>query len=689
MRRLSLIIALLLSMALVCSACSVSGIIPSKPPVVTPSPEPVMSVRASFYPVEYLDGSKLVPLYCSNGFFYCCSTVKSGEDIPKEAFSEAKKKKTDVVNDGRYDVFDTHLYKIRPNGSVFCLSEYVPVLTEENVNGWEDFCSVVSADALKVNTDGTLSMLEHVSVSGNSMPKDKTKYVQGRDYLEYDRHYYLRTLDRTGEELKSRTISASEASAMLGSYFAGRCFEIAGNSVLDSEGTVLFDFTDIGVDPSDICSPVFPDGEGYRFLCCDYDSGRRAYSYESVFVEISECSLETAGTVLLLGCEPGSVTVRLLSEIACFNRDNEEIHIRITGLDDSAADIIYTDNETCTEMAFAGRLADLYPYIDADPSFGRENFFTNIAAGAEHCGRLVSTFSGFSIDTVLGASSLVGDSCSWTYEEFRDAWGRLGWGTDAFDVYTTREDILKACLKADLSYIVSYDNAEREYNIDTDRLSQLTWFCDNFPESFDYSGRILNAGDATDMRIAGRRQMLLPFTLGSFDDVIICGYEFGEEVSFIGYPSQQGCGSVLEISTLDPGMNFSVTESCGSKDAAWKFIRRFFTGAYQTQMYKSGRFLPSDRRCFERGLKAAMSGEYAVDKKGELVHDKNGDLIFVSLGSMYLSDFSEVRYYPVSEQRAAAFRTLVETVSSTGCEIPDGTEIIEEICRQYMYGAEE
>ena len=106
-------------------------------------------------------------------------------------------------------------------------------------------------------------------------------------------------------------------------------------------------------------------------------------------------------------------------------------------------DIIALDSVPVSILAEKGLLEDLYPFIDGDPEFSREEFFPNVLALCERDGKLVSTTSGFWISTVVGASSVVGDTPGWTYEEFAAALASMPEGCRPLGAMTTRGDRYK------------------------------------------------------------------------------------------------------------------------------------------------------------------------------------------------------------------------------------------------------
>ena len=649
MKRFNLSV-LVLALSLALQGCSMSPAPPPATPEPTPEPEPEPVVITETECTEILfDGKELVPLCYSGSCFYCSSHEKTGENIPEKVLAEAKRKKITSVNDGRYDVFSPAIYKVSPNGRVARLPEYSSVPPEENTGNWKDFSSVVTLDSLRRKADGTFVAIEHTASSGNSVPADKTKLVPGKNYLEYVEHYYLRTLDKNGADLLTREISANEAKAMTG--------DSSFSSSVPAEDLEL---TDFGITKTMLCSEIHPLNreQGYRFLSGSFDSSTRKYSYELVTVKFREAGKEENYPVLRLACRNSSP--RLQEAVAAFNRESAgKAIIRIFVSDEpelpADADLLYLSVPESHSLAADGRLTNLYGFMENDKTVQPSSFMQNILEAAEFEGGLYCTCSGFGISTLIGAASVTGNRCSWNYDDFRNAWWSLGQGTDAFPLYYTADEVYAFCSQMDRNLMTPEEE------------EQLKAFCSNFPASYQCFAGYPGGADSSDLRVRSKRQMLLPAELLCFDDLVKLGYEFGEEISYVGWPTLHGTGSTVTISTLDPGMNLAVSSSCRDPEAAWSFLRTFFTASYLNEMSDQGRFFPSRYSCFNRGLNSVMSGEFAVDKNGDVVLE-DGKRIFVSLGTMYLSDFTEVRYYPVSEQRAENFRMLAESVTKLAAD---------------------
>ena len=315
-----------------------------------------------------------------------------------------------------------------------------------------------------------------------------------------------------------------------------------------------------------------------------------------------------------------------------FNRTNEDYKIEIldysvynTGYDYSAAgrklledimagnapDIIALDSVPVSILAEKGLLEDLYPFVDGDPEFSREEFFPNVLALCERDGKLVSTTSGFWISTVVGASSVVGDTPGWTYEEFAAALASMPEGCRPLGAMTTRGDILSTCLSFHLDKFVN--RATGECRFDNEVFATILKFASHFPENIDWDNYDWEK-ESDDVSIADGRQMLATASVSGMEDITYNDYYFGGlPYTYIGYPTASGTGNYMTLSS-----RFAMSSSCADKEAAWQFLRIFFTDSYQKQQYT----LPASRVLFEAKLKEAMDSflsQEQADKLRELV----------------------------------------------------------------------
>ena len=666
-----LLILLALCLTAQLAGCSVSEPQQTAEPEPEPSPEPVPVYTADSR--EIGDGlSALQPVCAAEEGFYCYSIEKTGESIPDAVVREAKRKNREPYNDGRYDVFTPKLWLLSSSGELTELEDYTAPVAVENTGGWKNYSCIPGFETMALAEDGKLLSLEYNVISGNSAPARRADMVIGKNYLEYHVQWLLRTLSPTGEELDSKNVDGSREDAQ--KAFAGA----AGKKPeIIQIAEVPFSWEVLGIEPGEVISDIVCNEDGsFRFII----GTDRAEALVTVTSELRE----NDKTALILMTD--SPSALLLDAVSAFNASREDVYIRVTDFDAAAegltADLFYLPLQNCMEMGRNGMLADLYPFIDEDKEIRKEDFFSNILSALEVNGALYTTCTGVTFRTAIGASSVVGDSAGWTYDRLRECWGNLGIGTDAFDIFVTCEDVLDACLSMDLGSFIDWDN--RNCSFQSEDFTKLLWFTGNFPRSFDYDGHTWAEADYTDLRVRRGKQLLMEKYVCGFDDAVYCGYEFPESISFIGYPTLNGTGNAMTVSTLDSGMNFSMSSSTELKEECWAFLRQFFTEDFQEET----RFFPVSTSAFNRRMKEAMAVEYVLDNKGNPVRDtKTGEPVIRSIDTMYLSNYAQVNIYPLSEEKAAKVVDLVTSTTKLALDNEDICEVVKNSVRGFYDGS--
>ena len=147
-------------------------------------------------------------------------------------------------------------------------------------------------------------------------------------------------------------------------------------------------------------------------------------------------------------------------------------------------DIIPTNQIAYRQIASKGLLEDLYPYLDKDPELKREDFFPNLLSALEVNGGLYQVVSGFSVETLCGAASIVGDTPGWTYDDFNAALEKMPEGCTPLEPYVTRDQVMSSLLYADMDSFVDWTTGK--VNFESDNFKQLLQFVKQFPAEYNW-----------------------------------------------------------------------------------------------------------------------------------------------------------------------------------------------------------
>lgn len=322
-------------------------------------------------------------------------------------------------------------------------------------------------------------------------------------------------------------------------------------------------------------------------------------------------------------------------------------------------DIIDLSGLPYTQLASKGILADLYPYIDADEEFSKEDFFMNVFKALEVNGKLCSTCANFSVNALVGASKIVGDKIGWTYDEFYEALAKMPEGCEPLDITATSYDVLSTCLALDLNQYMDWSTGKCSF--DSDNFKQLLKFTSIFPETFDWDNFEWTEESNADTRIAEGRQMLMQAYISNVADIRYYDFYFGGDATYVGYPTLSGTGNMLGT-----GSGFAMSEASTHKDQCWKFLRQFYTEEAQSSVWS----LPTNKNVFNKLLKKEMTPDYQKDAEGNYVLDENGEKIEVSKGGIGTSTGEVFEFYALTQEQADELVELIESTDkiSTGNE---------------------
>ena len=315
-------------------------------------------------------------------------------------------------------------------------------------------------------------------------------------------------------------------------------------------------------------------------------------------------------------------------------------------------DLLALENLPYEQLAGKGLLEDLYPYLDADPDFAREDFLPQVLKAAEIDGKLYQLSSGYRVSTMIGAASVVGTEPGWTIPELEQAFASMPEGCEILGPYSTRDMVLMELLFADMNSYVNWQQGTCDF--DNADFCALLEFCGRFPAQVDYGADLGSEYG----RVAQGKQMLMECSISSLEDLGYSDQYFGGTCTYIGFPVRSGSGSYLVLNN-----GFAMSASCSDKEAAWDFLRLFLRADYQRDQYG----LPLRQDVFQEQLEDAMRIEYLRNEDGQYVLDENGQRIPQSRGGMGVADegggMFSFEYYGLTQEQADRFLALLDSAS--------------------------
>lgn len=234
-----------------------------------------------------------------------------------------------------------------------------------------------------------------------------------------------------------------------------------------------------------------------------------------------------------------------------------------------------------------GLFADLYEYIDSDPDIKREDFLDSVFKAYERDGRLYEVVPEFSIGTVEGKTSLVGEKQGRTAEEFI-ALAEKYPDKKMMNGFITKSSALDLLLRYSFARFADPNTGKCSFN--SEYFIKLLEFCNKFPLEEDesyFKNENWFSEEAADL-LNGNTLFSATYIINNFRAIRRLEHTtFGEPITLIGYPEAGGNGSVII-----PVAQYAVFDASPNKEGAWEFLKYFYSEEYQNGIVSSGYNFP-------------------------------------------------------------------------------------------------
>lgn len=253
--------------------------------------------------------------------------------------------------------------------------------------------------------------------------------------------------------------------------------------------------------------------------------------------------------------------------------NNELYMAMLTG---ESPDILCHNAAGMLNMDRNGLLADLYSFMDGESKLKREDFLPCVLEGLEVEGRLPAVMEAYSLHTAVAKTKFIPKEYEhWTsadamkfYEEYKDKMD--------FCKYTSESSLAEYMLK--IEGLGSIDHRKAVCDFGTSFKNTLQFCLDtpiqaegepNFALMDDYDFNAYYKDEET--RGLNDTHLVFPLSINGFNSGLgqhTYGFFNKEDVTFVGYPSENGTGTFIR--SANP--LYAITEQCGNKDAAWELL---------------------------------------------------------------------------------------------------------------------
>lgn len=384
------------------------------------------------------------------------------------------------------------------------------------------------------------------------------------------------------------------------------------------------------------CTTVLQDG---RILCVTYNydyHGGGGYSYSSsdqiinILTEVDPSTLPDKKLIKLYALY---LDVGIKRQIVEFNKNNPEYEIELTSYEDYASngyndaitklnndmiagnlpDIIVLNSSMPIDSYISkGLLADLYEFMDNDETINRSDYIEGVFKAYETNGKLYELISNFNISTLVGKSSMVGDTSGWTVDEFIE-FVDANPDKSIMGDEVSRSDFFSTMVNVCSENFIDRDTGECRF--DSDDFIKLMEFSARFPKEIDYEQLYADDNYWNEQQSAYRegRTLLNSFYLNRFSDIRELEQgAFGEPITFKGFPGAAGNGAVFNAYT-----EIAITSKASNPEGAWNFVKYFLSDEYQDLFTTKDSYqFPIKKSSLEKLAESAKERPYWEDEDG-------------------------------------------------------------------------
>ena len=486
---------------------------------------------------------------------------------------------TDIPRFGEYDQIHDIIYASAQDTIYFC-SETRAAAYAPNGTFLYDFSQTYPILGLGVSRDGTgylcvydlLTDVSEISVR----PFDNDAQKTGEPYLLPD------AVNLMNADLYDHF--AYDFCWSTGDTVWGCDFLQAGEDPKSVFAVEIINLLNSGIDamiPTDL---IFLSDDRALIYSTDYrDNPMESVPYYAILTRVPEDELTPVFEIIVASCGAGG----LAEDAIAFNASQDEFRVVFRsydhfGTDDASkpraafeADLVAGNIPDIVlgngffvldDYVHLGIFADLYSYLDADPTFGRDALFpcvlTPFEAEDGTLPYLVDTFSVSTVEASAASAGAIPDD--WTFSDAKVLMDAMA--ADEMLFYVRGDSdmaLLKTLLPPTVAGLFASGQTERE------ALSALLSFCRDYPTSDD-----LSTDDRTAMLKSGKILTSLKSYLNNPYQCLDSRYEIGggDSPVYVGFPSADGNGSAVSMRT-----GFAITKAAAEHElasrGAWAFVR--------------------------------------------------------------------------------------------------------------------
>jgi len=278
----------------------------------------------------------------------------------------------------------------------------------------------------------------------------------------------------------------------------------------------------------------------------------------------------------------------------------------------NAPDIMCVTGEMPAESYMSkGLFVDLKTFMEKESELKMEDYMPEVINAFSQDGKWYQLVPHYFLYTVFGKAADVGEEPGITFEELKTLRAKKGEDVQIFSE-RTKMSVLNDAIMMNSDEYINWETGECFFN--TPEFTGLLEFANEFPGEIDYATLYNDPQywEKQETIFRDGKALLQPYTIANFQDFQYCeGGTFGEQITAVGFPVNQGIGNAYMCN-----FGFAISAKSKHQDVAWEFLRYYLTDEYQDSIEYGW---PIKLSSMDKRMKKAQERPYYEDENGNKV----------------------------------------------------------------------
>ncbi len=327
--------------------------------------------------------------------------------------------------------------------------------------------------------------------------------------------------------------------------------------------------------------------------------------------------------------------------------------------------LVVNDNVKVENYIAKGLVADVGKLIESDPELSGLEYMENVFDAYRIDGTLYHVIPAFSVNTVLGKKSVVGDRTGWNMAEYLELEKELPEGGTMMGMVERQTFFRQMIQFCGTDFI---DMATGKCSFNSQEFINMLEYAKTLPEQLEYNDDYWMHYES---QYRENRTFLMTTYISNFRDMNynINGF-FGEDVSYIGFPNNSKNGSVISA-----GTSYVLSSRSEDLEGAWEFVRYYLTEEYQTSDTLEYR-MPVLKSALLENAQEATKKPYFIDEQGNKVEYEES----------FWMNGEDIPIPPMSQEQVDEMVAFIESVNRTYYYDEEVLNIITEDAEPFFAG---